>query len=258
VEQNYPEAIRLLLPAAQEPRCDKIAQYELGRILLAQTPTTITSLVEALEWLHMSASQSFALAQCKIGKLFITGLCHHSSGFSILKQDVNNAIHWLQLAVDQGCTQAQYALASLVLGKAHPAVRNVDRGIYLLEQAAAKKDLLAMHDLGCVYVEHSINLWKAYQLIEQVVALDTNHTQAPNALYNLGRMWMFGLGGKKRDGKKAYEYYRLAAQHGVIEAQKVIQEREKLITKMHLFCLHQKIFPLPFDILEMIFTHMQS
>ena len=57
---------------------------------------------EAVRWYRMAAEQGFAVAQFKLGEIYLDGLG--------VPQNHTEAVRWLRMAAEQGDTQAQFKL----------------------------------------------------------------------------------------------------------------------------------------------------
>jgi TPR repeat protein len=92
------------LKSAADQACAP-AEYELGMCYLGLTGWRLVTPdpVEGLKWIRLAAGRGFEGAQHRIGDLLLEG--------GLLPVDLPEAIRYLRLAVDQGCSRAQFELA---------------------------------------------------------------------------------------------------------------------------------------------------
>jgi len=83
---------------------DAESQYSLGWEL-NHIAKTEKDMGDAVKWLHLSAEQGFAKAQCYLGKVFRDYYLVYD------KEDYEGAANWFLLAAKQGMVQAQEELA---------------------------------------------------------------------------------------------------------------------------------------------------
>jgi len=239
VELGHRDAFHLCKAAAEAGNVR--SQYHLGRFYLHGTPVPV-DVSKALHWLHLSAQQNYAPAQCQLGILYNEG------GHGI---EINNeaAIVWYRLAAAQNDVQAKFRLGHCyALGRGvqknkeeagriwkeiievenHPIYQwslgqlltdneytgyNPREGIKLLRKAAAQGLARAQNTLGLWLSEGLEGVvkqnWKEARFWFRKAALQENE----EAQYYLGEIFLNG-NGVQENRKEAFAWYRKSADNG--------------------------------------------
>ncbi|XP_033127504.1 sel1-repeat-containing protein YbeQ-like [Anneissia japonica] len=161
---------------------------------------------KAAFWYKKAAVQGHAMAQYNYG-------IFHLLGSGKVKKDEEEAVHWLSKSADQGLCQAQSYLGSMLV---HEPNKDLDKGIYYLQEAAKQKDVEATYRLGMCY-EEGIGV-----VTNQAKAGDLYHKAAlkghSEAQCCMGRFHQQGLGGIPADRTEAKAWFSIASENGNKEA----------------------------------------
>lgn len=178
-----------------------------------------------IEGLRRSAEKGNPADQTLLGLILLRG---HDS----VKQDVSEAVKWIQEAADK----QQHAEAQVLLGEMHAKGEGVQQSHKLafqnFQKAAAQKDPSGIAMVAkCYLLGQGIR-----QSDEQALAClkEGDKLNCPFAQLNLGRLYANGYG-VKEDDQEANHYYRKAANQGLVIAQVELAKN----------CLHGRGFDKP-------------
>lgn len=187
---------------------DANAEYRIGASLNG---------AEKVKWLEKAATHGHADAQAELG------YCYYS-GNGVVK-DFKKALEWFQKAADNGNAAAMNNLA-VCYDRGEGVPRDLNEAFKLYDKASAKGNLLATINLARMYEQGkgtAQDKKKAFELFHQVASnkdvfsSEEYKENIANAMYNVGRMYFWGIGIEKNQ-KEAVKYLELAKDKGNIDA----------------------------------------
>lgn len=200
-ENRYDVVFDLIYKAATMGHAD--AMYELGVIYefgLGAEP----SLKEALEWYTRAAAQGSADAMYSLGLMYSEG-----NGVPESKEESEawfaKAFSGYQRSADAGNSYAEYALGCMY-SEGRGTEVSESEGTVRYSRAASKGNILAMNNLG-IYHAESGSYREALRLFREAANSDDC------ALYNLGHMYLDGMGVDQSD-EIALDMFRKSAGQG--------------------------------------------
>jgi len=211
VEKDENKSFEWLSKAAQNGHM--ISQFNLG--VIYQTGKVVKQdYNKAVEWYTKAANQGYPAAQLNLAYLYKKGLG--------VNKDFSKSIEWYTRAADQGDEQAQFELAMVYMGNPQDTKKSHE---YLL--LSAKNGYGAAQTMLATSYHHGWGIPPNYQEAAKwyTIAAQQNY---PEAQFGLGELYYAGLGGLKKDQKKAIELWVKAAQWGLDKAKnKLIEIGEK-------------------------------
>jgi localization factor PodJL len=130
--------------------------------------------------------------------------------------NVQDAVHWFELAANHGIAPAQYRLGSLY-EKGQGVKKDLEAARRLYIAAANKGNGKAMHNLAVLYAE-GLNGDPDYRTASQWFRKAAEHGIA-DSQYNLGILYARGIG-VEQNLAESYKWFALAAQQGDKDAVK--------------------------------------
>ncbi len=210
VERNIQEGLKWCERAAAQNHVQALNNlgdiYREGKIVPAD-------LSKANEYYLKSAELEDAYGQLQIGYSY-----HVGSG---LEKNINKALGWLQKSANQNNDLAQRYLGKVYAdGDGVPA--NYDLAFKWFSKAAEAGNADAQNDLGLLYQDGQgvpQNYLKAKEWFQKSANQNNFH-----AHYNLGYLYYQGPGELKSDYFKAGEEFLVAAEGGIAEAKKILND----------------------------------
>lgn len=236
-------AFRLQRLASDE---DPVAMYCMGEIDFTVFPK---NLKRALNLFKRSADKGFPLAQATIGSLYLRGLPNllernTEDGIKLLSEAVRaksltarfnlgmayyngdgveknpyKAAQWLELAVKQNFSQAQYTLGLLLIEGADGVTKNTVKGLRLLKDASKQNHPLAKEYLikrGDFFNSDALPTRASFSNEEIKV-----NSADDNTRLKLARNFYTGVG-ERQDYIKAFTLFFPLAQGGNAEAARFV------------------------------------
>jgi TPR repeat protein len=204
VEKDEKEAIRFYKLSAKQGNA--LAQYRLGCMYMDGRGMGKDK-QKAIRLFKLSAEQGNGLAQFQLGSLYVMG--------QGVAKDEEEGVCLLKLAVDQGNASTQNSLGYMYMS-GEGVGKDEEEAVRLYKLSAKQGNALAQYRLGCMYVEgrgvdkdenEAIRLYK--------LSAEQGNTLAQ---YNLGYMYMHGRGVDK-DEQEGIRLYKLSAEQGNAFAQ---------------------------------------
>jgi hypothetical protein len=159
--------------------------------------------VRAVEYYRKAAERGSDKGAYNLGAAYF-------NGFGVARDD-DKAKFWLDKAVAINADAHQYDLGNLYM-RGDWKYRDIPRGIELLNQAAAKGNVRAMHELGRFFIDPTDGRppdpSRAAAYLRQAAVKGYGPAQ-----YNFAALYETGFG-VKQDLVQAYFYYALAAGNG--------------------------------------------
>ena len=157
----------------------------------------------AAEWYRIAAEKNFAPAQAALGRIYTEGIG--------VDKNTQEGIKWKETAAKQGNASAIYDMG-LMYYKGEFVERDEGEAIRWFTAGTEIGDRGSQYYLGMIkfrdgYIDEAVSLISK--------AADKNY---PEALLDLGVMYLTGQGGVKQDPAKGYTLFTKAAKSGVAEA----------------------------------------
>ena len=158
---------------------------------------------KAVKWYRMAAEKDFAPAQAALGRIYTEGRG--------VDKNIKEGIRWKETAAKQGNASAIYDMG-LMYYKGEFVERDEGEAIRWFTAGAKIGDRGSQYYLGLIkfrdgYIDEAVSLISK--------AADKNY---PEALLDLGVIYLTGQGGVKQDPAKSYTLFTKAAKSGVAEA----------------------------------------
>lgn len=158
---------------------------------------------KAVKWYRMAAEKNFAPAQAALGRIYTEGIG--------VDKNTQEGIKWKETAAKQGNASAIYDMG-LMYYKGEFVERDEGEAIRWFTAGAKIGDRGSQYYLGLIkfrdgYIDEAVSLISK--------AADKNY---PEALLDLGVIYLTGQGGVKQDPAKGYTLFTKAAKSGVAEA----------------------------------------
>ncbi len=202
-QQN--EADRKLLThiRARADNGDPKSQLELGTAFIFGSLGLTKDSVEAVKWLRRAAEQDDAVAQYRLGLLYVNG--------EGVAKDEAVAASLFRRAAEQGLAQAQYSLGLCFVDGRGLAADNSE-GLKWFRRAAAQGHANAQCYVGGFYL---FGIEVATDAVEGAIWYRKAAEQGiPEAQYTLGLCYQEGRGVEK-NAAEAVKWYRKAADQGL-------------------------------------------
>lgn len=223
IKENYPYAME-----TQSNECvisiqvDAETQYNLGLRYLAGKSVPQNDAM-AFQCFYKAAEQGYAEAQNKLGEMFLyeRGLC-----FRDQLTPTPRAGWWFKKAAEQGHGQAQDYLGYMYTEGLGYLPQDYQQAIYWLEEAVNNGWILSEYHLGEHYLKMKSTDQEEQQKIDQKAAY-WFEWQAfrghRNAQYILAKMFLEGKGVDQNDQLAVFWFHK-AAKQGHLEAQNILGE----------------------------------
>lgn len=203
-EGDYKTAVENLMPWAQENHID--AQFLLGKVL-TENPGGLTDYDDGLAWYLTAAQAGHANSMYQLGLIYLNGNFYTT-------QDTERAVHWLELAADNGVDDAYYDIANAYLlgGTLKP---DPEKAASYLQQGVQRNDVDAIYGLARMYIDgygveqDNVAAFELYKLGASLA-----HGPSQN---NLGSMYAAGMG-VEQSYANAYVWFVIAADKGIKQA----------------------------------------
>lgn len=211
---NGAEKVKWLEKAATHGHAD--AQAELGYCYYSGNGV-VKDFKKALEWFQKAAGNGSVYGQFRMGWAY-------SQGEGVDK-DLKLAVSWYRKAADNGNAAAMNNLA-VCYDRGEGVPRDLNEAFKLYDKASAKGNLLATINLARMYEQGkgtAQDKKKAFELFHQVASnkdvfsSEEYKENIANAMYNVGRMYFWGIGIEKNQ-KEAVKYLELAKDKGNIDS----------------------------------------
>ena len=178
------------------------AQYQLAKLILADSAASADQVAEALSWLTKAAEQGNQFAQYALGKLYLTG--------GEVPKDTAAALRWLEAAAGQKNPFAEYALGMVYI-KGEDAPKDRSKALGLLTRSAEQGNEHAQYRLGRFLLSGE----DFPKDVEEAVRWLTASAEQGNqfAQYALGKLYLLGRD-VSRDKETAVRWFTLAAEQG--------------------------------------------
>ena len=201
-----------------EPIAKKIKpylQYQIGMMYFQGFGTSVDN-QKAAEHFEKSAEQGNLYAKRLLAFEYIGG--------KKFEQDIEKGIALLTECADSGDAFSCYKLGNLYLN-GEIINQDMDKAEkYLL---SAEDNEFIQYALGKLYLQkEKYDIEKAISYFEK--SADKNMWSS----YQLGRLYLFGTDGLKKDNEKAMKFLNLSAEHGNEYAQNVLDNQEKFENEM--------------------------
>lgn len=121
------------------------AQYQLAKLILADSAATADQVAEALSWLTKAAEAGQDCAQYALGKLYRNGRGEANDG--PMEKDIAQAVAWFIKAAEQDNDYAAFALGKLYLEGKEQA-KEIPSALRWLRRAAELGNQFAQYRLG--------------------------------------------------------------------------------------------------------------
>lgn len=189
------------------------AQYQLAKIILADSASGPEQVNAALEWLTKAAEAGQNYAQYALGKLLLRG--------DGVPKDAAAAVRWLTAAADRGSSIAQYTLAAVYLaGEDIP--KDAPKALDLLRQSASRGNEFAQYRLGKLLLQGEEAPKDVAEAIRQLTLSAEQGNQY--AQYALGKLYLLGKE-IPQDRAAAIHWFTLSAAQGNEHAQYFLDHR---------------------------------
>ncbi|KAK8880742.1 hypothetical protein M9Y10_003429 [Tritrichomonas musculus] len=147
--------------------------------------------------------------------LFYLGSIYYNS--KKVKYDKNKAVHYIELAANQGCKEAQYLLG--VIFRNDSNLRNINKSFHYYLLAANQGDMKAQYNLAIFYDE---GIFIQHDIMKAIYYYTLAADQGlKEAQHNLAMIY-FHSENPIRNLKKSFHYFMLAASQGDEIAQNYI------------------------------------
>lgn len=158
---------------------------------------------KAVKWYRMAAEKNFAPAQAALGRIYTEGRG--------VDKNIKEGIRWKETAAKQGNASAIYDMG-LMYYEGEFVEMDEGEAIRWFTAGAKIGDRGSQYYLGLIkfrdgYIDEAVSLISK--------AADKNY---PEALLDLGVIYLTGQGGVKQDPAKSYTLFTKAAKSGVAEA----------------------------------------
>jgi serine/threonine protein kinase/TPR repeat protein len=186
------------------------AQVLLGVQLIRQSPA------EGFRWLQKAADAGSPAAMKELGLIYASGISN------LVDRNPQKAVEYFQQAADKNYMPAKSLLAECYMDEkeAKGVPKDEERGLKLLREAAAAKDLHGMANLGAYLARpedprpisaRKEDFEEAFRLLSEA-----QEGGSTDALASLGAMYMNGVvpGSRGPDFKKGAEFFKDGAKKG--------------------------------------------
>lgn len=187
------------------------AAYRLGMLYLYGLDTTPPDPngIAAAYYLKEAADNGHADAAYELGRLYFCPTTSKTRSKNI-HQDVEKAVKYFKIAANSNHTNALYHLGWLHCHNF--GMQNFVKATEYAEKAARNGSINAMGDLIFLYqCEECKNYERAYYYAVKIAE------GSPNAAFSAGYFLLFGCGCEP-DLQEAKKYFKMAFEHGVLEA----------------------------------------
>lgn len=191
------------------------AQYQLAKLILADSEADARKRSLAFEWLTKAAEAGLDRAQYALGKVYRDG--------QWVERDALMAAAWLRKAAAQGHNFAAYALGKLLLDGGDGLPRDIPAAVEWLRCSAEAGNEHAQYRLGKLLLQGE----DVPKDTEEAVRLLTASAEQGNqyAQYALGKLYLLGTEAT-RDRDAAIRWFTLSAAQGNEYAQYFLAHRD--------------------------------
>lgn len=178
------------------------AQYQLAKLILADTSSTAEQIQTAVAWLTKAAEAGQDCAQYALGKLYRDGIG--------VEKDTLHAVMWFAQAAEQDNSYAAYALGKLYL-EDEETRRDIEKALRWLRRSAELGNQFAQYRLGRLLLageDAPKDLDEALRLLNASAAQGNQYAQ-----YQLGKLYLLGHE-VDWDEETAVQWFRLSAAQG--------------------------------------------
>ncbi|MDR1207878.1 MAG: sel1 repeat family protein [Holosporales bacterium] len=173
---------------------------------------------KALEWLHKSAEQEFAIANHNLGHIYVEGECG-------IEQNFEKAFHFYSKAAEQGCVDSFYSIA--VMYEQGECVEQSDTEAHKWYLKAAESGIAnAQYAVASQYAcgrGVDMNVVEAFKWCQKAA-----NQGLPEAQYNLGLLLLGNDPEIRPNKKQAIKLFEKSAAQGFALAE---EELEKLLKR---------------------------
>ena len=183
------------------------ACYKHGMVFASPDAT------EAVNWLIKSAQQGFSAAQYLLGNMYYLG--------DQVERNIPEAEKWVRKSAEQGNAGAEYLLGEFLL-KGVVGASDPVAAVEWYKKAVKHGNVDACLALGMLYEEEKDipkNLVEAAKCYKKAILVVPALAVHPVAAFRLGNLFYSGEEVGK-DDEAAFEYWNLAAIHGMLEARR--------------------------------------
>jgi TPR repeat protein len=157
---------------------------------------------EAVKWYRKSAEREYALAQGKLGLMYVNGYG--------VTQDYEEALKWYRKSAEQGNADAQYILG-IAYQNGYGVTQDYEEAVNWYRKSAEQGNAYGQCNLGSMYANGN-GVTQDYEEAVKWYRKSAEQGDA-NAQYNLGNMYYYGYG-VTRNYKEAIKWYRKSAEQG--------------------------------------------
>lgn len=178
------------------------AQYQLAKLILADSSSDEVQINIAVEWLTKSAEAGQDCAQYALGKLYRDGIG--------VEKDMLQAVVWFTLAAEQDNSYAAYAMGKLYL-EGEEVQKDMEKALRWLRRSAELENQFAQYCLGRLLLAGE----DVPKDIDEAVRLLTASANQGNqyAQYQLGKLYLLGHE-VERNEDTAVRWFTLSAAQG--------------------------------------------
>ena len=191
-------------------RGDATAQFMLGSIYIAGTPTVQANTELALEWLEKSAKQGNVSAMNTLGAIYGQG--------KFVKRDLSKAVYWRELAAEKGSAIDKFMLANAYLFGYMLPVDNAKAGYWFTKSAEAGHIGAIEKMISVSSTRNDKQQRKYWQTQLSYAQIKEAEKGDVNLMYEVYKKYIGGKGGLYRSIPKAVYWLRRAADGGHVMA----------------------------------------
>lgn len=201
-----------------EPSTKKIKpylQYQIGMMFFRGLGTSVDN-QKAVEYFEKSAEQGNQYAKWLLAFEYISG--------EKFEQDIDKGVALLTECADSGDAFSCYKLGNLYL-KGEIINQDLDKAEkYLL---SAEDNEFTQYTLGKLYLQK-----EKYDIQKAILYFEKSAYKNMWASYQLGRLYLLGTDGLKKDNEKAMQFLNLSAEQGNEYAQNLLDNTEQFENEM--------------------------
>ena len=191
-------------------RGDATAQFMLGSIYIAGTPTVQANTELALEWLEKSAKQGNVSAMNTLGAIYGQG--------KFVKRDLSKAVYWRELAAEKGSATDKFMLANAYLFGYMLPVDNAKAGYWFTKSAEAGHIGAIEKMISVSSTRNDKQQRKYWQTQLSYAQIKEAEKGDVNLMYEVYKKYIGGKGGLYRSIPRAVYWLRRAAEGGHVMA----------------------------------------
>jgi len=198
-EQNYEEALKYFLPAADQGNA--AAQNAIG-LMYAHGLGVEQNYEEAVKYFRLAADQGIDAGLYHLGMMYENG---HG-----VEQNYEEAVKYYRLAADQGNAWGQHSLG-VMYAHGHGVEQSYEEAVKYFRLSADQENVDGLHDLGYMYY-NGFGIEQSYEEAAKYFKLAADQRDLDAQLF-LAEMYYKGEGVEK-NYKEAVKYFKLAADQG--------------------------------------------